>query len=978
MGENPWENFLKKKTSFTEGSMKKSTKFFTLPFCALIAILAAFLFVSPAFAQDEMPPEATPTEVPTEVVATEVAPTDIPPAETATVEAVPTEIAPIELLPTEAAPGELLPAEVAPEGEASTAGSNLAEQLNDSGVVFSFPDGTEISMAEKDAQEKINSGDPWFFVGAVEHDFVLTGADCTPSATLVCHWDDHPIQAAINAVKNDGLLPNTGGIYVMPQALPYEEEILIDGVMGLKALWGTVGSRTLEPMPIIKGSITVTNMPSGFHIGGFVIQGTAGDAGHPKGAIDISSSAGTIELSTLVVSNSNPLGQGIAIGEDPSLKYLDTHTRTVVMSNVDCSDNAGGGALITANGAVTIKNSSFEDNKGDSYVNGLYIDTNGAITADGVSVSRNGESYTDPNNTRAGLFIENSKTITIKNSVFNDNYATAAFNHYNPALGAIILDNVTASNNRHFIDIDHEFGGAGIVLMANGNITANKITATGNKFNGMLLDTCNAVETPALSGNWVCSTTVVGNVVISNSQFSHNITNGSGLLVDAKGSITLTNVDASYNRGINRPIIDPPTPGDGSPTSTSAGARLNNYSFTTAFPVTVNSSTFLWNSDDGLEIYSKGLVTINKVQADRNGIDVDEFGNFVAAYGGFGLDIDNTDGLAGVTFNGTSWSDNSASSNAHGLRINTKGTILLNFLDSTNNIATDAELTNDYLAGNVTINKSSFNGSWSGNGLDVDSLGVISLSSVCAVQNFLGGANLDNSLAGSAKAVTITNSTFSSNQGTGLYVRSKGAITLKNAQAFDNSVHQVDFPDDVYTVHDVFGINGSEDLWMVNVTDDMLGVPYYAELGSAMANGIIDIRDPSGETDYTDTAVNRGDLYVAEITDFTFDETGWWTFALSEDSSYLPVGYYFSTNVLGASTGDDYFGNNGADLDNTSGTAGVTITNAAFPLYEWGEIIPVRDFNSNNATGLLIKIKGGCLGHIRLGFRERPVRREYQ
>ncbi len=70
------------------------------------------------------------------------------------------------------------------------------------------------------------------------------------------------------------------------------------------------------------------------------------------------------------------------------------------------------------------------------------------------------------------------------------------------------------------------------------------------------------------------------------------------------------------------------------------------------------------------------------------------------------------------------------------------------------------------------------------------------------------------------------------------------------------------------------------------------------------------------------------------------------------------MGYYFSTDVLGATTGDEWFGYNGADLDNTDGTALVNITNAAFPLYEWGEIIPVRDFNSNNATGLLIKSNG--------------------
>ena len=275
--------------------------------------------------------------------------------------------------------------------------------------------------------------------------------------------------------------------------------------------------------------------------------------------------------------------------------------------------------------------------------------------------------------------------------------------------------------------------------------------------------------------------------MISNSQFSHNYSNGSGLFVDAKGAITLTNVEASWNRGINRPIIDPPTPGDGSPTYVTAGARLNNYSFTTAFPVTVNSSTFDYNSEDGLEIRSKGLVTINKVHADNNGTELDGGGNFVASHDGYGMDIDNTSGTAGVTFNGAYWGDNSTYGNAYGLLINSKGNILLNYLKSSYNSYIGGRLDNTTGAGNVTVNKSTFIHSWGDFGLHITSNGVVTLNSVTANENYWAGTYIDNTTALSPKAVTINGGSFDENSDTGLVVFTHGAITLTNISASANT-----------------------------------------------------------------------------------------------------------------------------------------------------------------------------------------------
>ena len=385
---------------------------------------------------------------------------------------------------------------------------------------------------------------------------------------------------------------------------------------------------------------------SGFSLSGFKITGNA-----PLyyGTLEIGGNTGTLTLTDLVVRNLNADGSAIDIYDQSG---------AVILQNVDASDNPGGGVYIDSYSPiitpVTIKNSSIQNNGGTSWVNGLYINTRGAVLLDGVTVNGNG--YTNSDYTAA--FVDESGALTIKNSIFNDNWASGIVNE-NPSNGAIVLDNVFANDNRHFIDIDNEFGGVGLSLASNGTFTANNVHANGNKYQGMIADTCWSVEVPEGSGNWVCSTTAAGTVVISNSEFSDNVSNSSGLLVDAKGAITLSNVTASWNRGINRPIIDPPTPGDGSPTYTTAGAKLNNYSFTTAFPVTVNSSTFDYNSDDGLEILSKGLVTINKVTATGNGQAT------APDHESFGIFINNTFGTAGVTFNGTTWDDNATVDNAH-------------------------------------------------------------------------------------------------------------------------------------------------------------------------------------------------------------------------------------------------------------------------------------------------------------------------
>ena len=96
-----------------EGPMTKKTFWLSLPLCMVIALLAAFLFVSPAFAQDEVPPEVVPTEAPAEVLPTEAVPTG---------ELLPTEVAPAEELPVEPPRWKKHPSRTQPGGSAGCRG----------------------------------------------------------------------------------------------------------------------------------------------------------------------------------------------------------------------------------------------------------------------------------------------------------------------------------------------------------------------------------------------------------------------------------------------------------------------------------------------------------------------------------------------------------------------------------------------------------------------------------------------------------------------------------------------------------------------------------------------------------------------------------------------------------------------------------------------------------------------------------------
>jgi hypothetical protein len=209
--------------------------------------------------------------------------------------------------------------------------------------------------------------------------------------------------------------------------------------------------------------------------------------------------------------------------------------------------------------------------------------------------------------------------------------------------------------------------------------------------------------------------------------------------------------------------------------------------------VGITNGRFNDNDSSGLEVYAKGNVTLNTVEAVNN----DNYGAFIdncLQVGSTGVCL----GTGTVTVNAPISFTNNFNENVNdGLYIESKGNISLTNVAANHNYeGFGAYLRNSFSgsAGTVTITATTdqFNYFSSYNartGLVVDSFGNISLSKVNASENYGRGAELYNDLAPTPKTVMVTNGIFNDNNNDGLLILSKGAVTLSGVMAHRDSIH---------------------------------------------------------------------------------------------------------------------------------------------------------------------------------------------
>jgi hypothetical protein len=664
------------------------TKLFWL---TTITLLAALLLSGTVFAEGEVP-GAPPAEVP-----------PVLPADPATV-AVEAPAVVVDAAPAAEVPviEEALP-DAAPAAEPVAVEAAIPVVSEEPQVALVDAQGEPMDMASQASAEVFTAADPYYKVGPVFYRFLVSCTAFPNSATSICQESSTPIAAAIAYINSSGKIPTDGKIYV--EEHPYSDNISIDGSNpNLANLKGLIGIADTDGIfPSITGYVQVSNLHSGFTLSGFTING----------GVLFSGNAGALVLQDLDVD-----GYDIAVNN---------HSGNITVKNVKShhTENTGTSLNNTAAGNVVVSDSFFNDNDLD----GLYIKTNGTISLNNVIASGNYD---------FGINLSGTKSITLKNVIANDNKNQDGIS-IETSSGSLTMENVTASgNNTNGIDAYN--------IDSLVTVTVKNLVANGNNNSGLLLKT-------------------LGSVTITNSQTNGNNFN-QGLYIESSGRVTLNSIRSSNNglSGLYIKGIETEASGVGiiavaSPTVTITSPKN-----------AAQSNVFDGNGDFGIYISTVKPVNISNFSASGN---LSANGVLVDGFWYYQLNPD------GVTF---TYTEKSAGAT----------TILATIPNYTNRV-------NDnhgsvglgvYSSGTVRLERTWVNGNES-HGIEIITLGAITLKDVKANDN-MGGCSLINSDSVKPTAITLTNVEFSRNNtdvsyaGAGLEIESMGNVTITNLTASDN------------------------------------------------------------------------------------------------------------------------------------------------------------------------------------------------
>ena len=293
-------------------------------------------------------------------------------------------------------------------------------------------------------------------------------------------------------------------------------------------------------------------------------------------------------------------------------------------------------------------------------------------------------------------------------------------------------------------------------VYSDGIITTNNLTASLNGGVGAVLDNSSATTAKAVTMKGL-------------KQFNNN--GNWGLSIYSLGAVTLSNVVANNNNN--------------------GGVYVDNtYSLTSQGVTVVGTNYFVNNTGNGLEIYSRGVITANNINASDNN--------------GYGAYIDNcVFDLSGdcslaagklVKLSGVNTFNNNGSD---GLDIYSFGAISVNNVTANNNGAYGAYLDNEW-TNNALLPKNSVGtitltgyGIFNNNnvvGLESYSHGNMLLNNLTASDNGDFGVYLSVDKGVGSASVTLKGAgTFNNNNNDGLYISADGKITLSNISANDNT-----------------------------------------------------------------------------------------------------------------------------------------------------------------------------------------------
>jgi hypothetical protein len=482
---------------------------------------------------------------------------------------------------------------------------------------------------------------------------------------------------------------------------------------------------------------------------------------------------GAVTLSGVNTFNNNGF-QGLEVDNDG----------TITVAKTTANDNGGFGISLDNSGALTPKNVlltgfTIAGNNGDD---GIAIFTQGAVTA---------ANLTAHDNAGYGVYINNGdydlgthSVLITGTNYFHDNTSDGL---NVKATGAVTMYNVTSIFNGRGVYVNNDINGAGgvtlygygifhdnsntgLYILSDGAVTLNYITSVKNTGYGLYVNNAG-------------SATPLPVYVKGTNLFEDNTFSGARVL--SNGAVTLNNITALDNDD--------------------NGVYVDNHWWGTPYAVSITGSNRIQGNDDiGVEIYSRGVVTLNNMSVIGNGFASDAVGVY----------IDNqytSTSQQAVYLKGTNVINNNSS---HGLRILSYGAVSLSNITAINNgCATpgadpDCTVVDDgngqgvyvtntggtYAKGVTVSGVNVFNYN-DGNGLYVVSDGAISVSKPTAYYNGYNGLHLDNTGPFQAN-VTISGFgqfSYNGNEGgggpneqAGLDITTHGTVTLAYITATSN------------------------------------------------------------------------------------------------------------------------------------------------------------------------------------------------
>jgi len=704
---------------------KFSKNHLMIPLTLILALLAALLLATPAFAEEGELPPAEPPAGETQ----ETAPAEDPAPAEAQAPAEPQAPAPLVEAPADPPAGPEAPMEGEPEPPAEGEPPAVSESGDESPVAAQSGGGGQVSAQYNtsltdngkvyyyDALKQLNWSNT---IGEAITAYQSPGSRATGMIYVSFGEYGTELSPVNISIANIASVPNPTGLvfldYYPTEATKFEAD--------------PFNAFDPESWPTIYGTVTITNLPT-FTLLGFNIVGN--DATNGVVQIDNSSGSGALTLSYLNIQNT---------GNSNGLK-IERHTGTIKLETVRAASAGGDGAWLGAagavNGAITITNSGFNAN----LRSGLTIVSSGLVTLNGVSASGNGHHGVDLQ----------SRGAVVKNSVFSNNgdaKGEHGFYYRQNGTGNLSFDTVQFNNN---------FGSGLYVDPAYGNVTLIRVKADNNGQYGAFIDACH-------DSSDVCQNPSSGNVSVTSSSFENNghDEDAFGLNIkSAKGSITLNDVWALNNGDVGK---------------LTSGAKLDNHYSPTKSPVSITNSGFTSNFGEGLLVDSRGAITLKDISATNN-----QGGSYGAR-----LTNKLSGATAGVTLlaSAGSWNSfNENQGNAAGLYIETNGAVVLNSVEAgwNTNGADGVQVNN---LGSVTIRFGSFD--YNGRvGLVVNSKGNIAVTLTDGSINHNGGSGvyLDNSQDAIAKTVILDGGNYFNNGANAIEIRSKGAVTVRNVDVGD-------------------------------------------------------------------------------------------------------------------------------------------------------------------------------------------------